>query len=141
MEPQVLLKPKPSDAVRKENNQKFEKKALIALQAQRGGLFDRDDTIQYLDKFRKEFNIPDDDARSIVSNVYTRFNKGYKGPTEKEKETAEAIRTQEEEDRIDESFRESLGRPQGRMSLQEGTVPLGPRDKICLLYTSDAADE
>mgnify|MGYP003138435195 CR=1 FL=1 len=46
MEPQVLPKPKPSDAVRKENNQKFEKKALIALQAQRGGLFDRDDTIE-----------------------------------------------------------------------------------------------
>ena len=137
MEPQVLPKPKPSDAVRKENNQKFEKKALIALQAQRGGLFDRDDTIEYLDRFRKEFNIPDDDARSIVSNVYTRFNKGYKGPTEKEKETAEAIRTQEEEDRIDESFRESLGRPQGRMSLQEGTVPLGPRDKIKQLGVGD----
>ena len=54
MEPQIQPKSKPSDAVRKETNQEFEKKVLIGLNAQRAGIFYRDDVIQYLDKFRKE---------------------------------------------------------------------------------------
>ena len=114
MEPQIQPKSKPSDAVRKETNQEFEKKVLIGLNAQRAGIFDRDDVIQYLDKFRKELGVSDADTKSIVSNVYTRFDKGYKGPTEKQKETAEAIRKQEREDELEygrENFSEGTDKP------------------------------
>jgi len=114
VEPQIQPKSKPSDAVRKETNQEFEKKVLIGLNAQRAGIFDRDDVIQYLDKFRKELGVSDADTKSIVSNVYTRFDKGYKGPTEKQKETAEAIRKQKQEDELEygrENFSEGTDKP------------------------------